>query len=188
MTIAEKAIGVEDWTIDWSHSTCEFAVRHVMVSTIKGAFLKVSGQIHFEPEDVTKSWVRAEIDMSSVDTHNPGRDDMLRGENQFDVEHFPTSNLVSTRVEPIGANRFDVVGDLTFRGITKPVTFDTTFEGTAEQMNGVVRAAFIARATIKRTDYGLPLGGIIPAGVPTLLDDIQLAMYLTCHPLEQEQS
>ena len=185
MTIAEKAVGIKDWTIDWSHSTCEFTVRHTLVSTIKGAFLKVSGLVHFEPDAPASSSVRAEIDMSSVDTHNPGRDEMLRGENQFDVEHFPTATFVSTRVEPVGVNRFLVIGDLTFRGVTNPVTFDTTFEGTAEQMNGIVRAAFIGRAAIKRTDFGLPLGGIIPAGVPSILDEIQLAMYLTCHPLEQ---
>lgn len=185
MTIVEKAAGVLDWTIDWSHSTCEFTLRHILVSTIKGGFAKVSGQIHFDPEDVTQSWVRAEIDMSSVDTHNPGRDDMLRGVDQFDVEHYPTSTFVSSRVEPTGVNRFQVVGDLTFRGVTKPVAFDTTFEGTAEQSNGIVRSAFVARGAIKRTDFGLPLGRIIPAGVPSILDEIQLAMYLTCHPLEE---
>jgi polyisoprenoid-binding protein YceI len=186
MTIAEKAVGVKDWTIDWSHSTCEFALRHNLVSTIKGAFLKVSGQIHFEPEDVSRSWVKAEIDMSSVDTHNPGRDDMLRGANQFDVEQYPTSTFVSSRVDSVGVNRFDVTGDLTFRGVTKHVVFDTTFEGTAEQMNGIVRAAFVARASINRTDFGLPLGGIIPAGVPSILDEIRLTMFLTCHPVEGE--
>jgi polyisoprenoid-binding protein YceI len=186
MTIADKAVGITDWTIDWSHSTCEFTVRHTLVSTIKGAFLKVSGQVHFEPEQVVNSWVRAEIDMSSVDTHNPGRDDMLKGANQFDVESFPTSTFESKRVEPLGVNRFLVVGDMTFRGVTNEVAFDTTFEGTAEQMNGIVRSAFVARGQIKRTDFGLPLGGIIPAGVPSVLDEIQLAMYLTCHPLEQE--
>ncbi len=185
MTIAEKAVGVKDWKIDASHSTCEFTVRHTLVSTIKGAFLKVSGQIHFDPDDASKSSVKAEIDMSSVDTHNPGRDDMLRGENQFDVEHYPTATFASHRVDPVGVNRFDVVGEMTFRGVTNPVTFDTTFEGTAEQMNGIVRAAFVARATIKRTDFGLPLGGIIPAGVPSVLDEIKLAMFLTCHPVEE---
>lgn len=186
MTIAEKAVGVNDWTIDWSHSTCEFTLRHTLVSTIKGGFLKVSGQVHFEPDNVAHSWVRAEMDMSSVDTHNPGRDDMLRGADQFDVEHYPTSTFVSKRVEPIGVNRFLVIGDMTFRGVTNEVSFDTTFEGTAEQMNGIVRAAFIGRGQIKRTDFGLPLGRIIPAGVPSILDEIQLAMYLTCHPVEEE--
>ncbi len=186
MTIVEKAAGVQDWKIDWAHSTCEFALRHTLVSTIKGAFLKVSGQIHFEPEHVANSSVRAEIDMSSVDTHNPARDDMLRGADQFDVENYPTSTFSSKRVEPLGVNRFLVVGDLTFRGVTNEVTFDTTFEGSAEQMNGMVRSAFIARAEIKRTDYGLPLGRIIPAGVPSILDEIQLTMFLTCHPLEDE--
>ncbi len=186
MTIVENTSEITDWTIDAAHSTFEFTVRHTLVSTIKGAFLKVSGQVHFEPEAVVNSWVRAEIDMSSVDMHNPGRDEMLRGADYFDVENHPTATFVSSRVEPVGVHRFLVIGDLTFRGVTNPMTFDTTFEGTAEQMNGVVRSAFIGRGAIKRTDYGLPLGRIIPAGVPSVLDEIQLAMYMTCHPLVQE--
>jgi polyisoprenoid-binding protein YceI len=66
------------------------------------------------------------------------------------------------------------------------VAFDTTFDGTAEQSNGIPRAAFTARATIKRTDFGLPLGNLIPAGVPSVMDEIQLAMYITCQPVEPE--
>jgi polyisoprenoid-binding protein YceI len=68
MTITEKAAGVTDWDIDWSHSTCEFTLRHILVSTVKGVFAKVSGQIHFEPDAIGNSWVRAEIDVASVDT------------------------------------------------------------------------------------------------------------------------
>jgi polyisoprenoid-binding protein YceI len=186
MTIVEKAAGVTDWKIDAGHSTCEFTVRHILVTTLKGVFARVSGQIHFEPKAIAASWVHAEIDVASVDTHNPGRDDMLRGPNQFDVANFPNATFVSSSVEMIDDHHFLVNGDLTFRGITQPVTFDTTFDGTAEQSNGIVRAAFTSRATIKRTDFGLPLGNIIPAGVPSVLDEIQLAMYITCQPVEQE--
>jgi polyisoprenoid-binding protein YceI len=186
MTIVEKAAGVTDWKIDPGHSTCEFTLRHILVTTLKGVFAKVSGQIHFEPRAIANSWVRAEIDVTSVDTHNPGRDDMLRGPNQFDVESFPAATFASSSVEMIDGNHFLVNGDLTFRGVTQPVTFDTTFDGTAEQSNGIARAAFTGRATIKRTDYGLPLGNIIPAGVPSVMDDIHLAMYITCQPVEAE--
>src|SRR6185437_1789495 len=139
-----------------------------------------------EPESIADSRVRAEIDVASVDTHNPGRDEMLRGPDQFDVATYPTASFVSNRVEPVKQNHFRVDGDLTFRGVTQPVTFDTSFEGTAEQPNGIERSAFVARATIKRTDFGLPLGRIIPAGVPSVLDEIQLAMYLTCQPVAKE--
>ncbi|HEX3723432.1 MAG TPA: YceI family protein [Nitrolancea sp.] len=185
MTMTEKAAGITDWTIDSGHSTCEFTLRHVLVSTIKGAFARVSGQVHFEPDAVVNSWVRAEIDVASVDTHSPSRDDMLRGPDQFDVATYPTASFASNQVNAADDRHFQVSGDLTFRGVSQPVTFDTTFEGTAEQANGIPRAAFIARATIKRTDFGLPLGRMIPAGVPSILDEIQLAMYLTCQPLEQ---
>ena len=187
MTTTDEVVRITDWNIDSSHSTCEFAVRHILVSTIKGAFAKVSGQVHYDPEAVANSWVRAEIDIASVDTHNAGRDDMLRGPDQFDVATYPTASFVSNSVDAVDVNRFDVTGEMTFRGITQPVTFATTFEGTAEQSNGITRAAFIALATIKRTDFGLSLGRIIPAGVPSMLDEIQLAMYLTCQEPPQEQ-
>jgi polyisoprenoid-binding protein YceI len=186
MTIFEKAAGVTDWKIDAGHSTCEFTLKHILVTTLKGVFAKVSGQIHFEPNAIANSWVRAEIDVASVDTHNPGRDDMLRGANQFDVASYPTATFASTSVEMIDDHHFLVNGDLTFRGVTQPVAFDTTFDGTAEQSNGIPRAAFTARATIKRTDFGLPLGNLIPAGVPSVMDEIQLAMYITCQPVEPE--
>jgi polyisoprenoid-binding protein YceI len=186
MTIVEKAAGVTDWKIDSGHSTCEFTLKHILVTTLKGVFAKVSGQIHFDPNDVAGSSVRAEIDVASVETHNPGRDDMLRGPNQFDVANFPTATFASSNVEMLDAQHFLVKGDLTFRGVAQPVTFDTTFDGTAEQSNGTPRAAFTARATIKRTDFGLPLGNLIPAGVPSVMDEIQLAMYITCQPIEPE--
>lgn len=186
MTIVEKAAGVTDWKIDSGHSTCEFTLRHILVTTLKGVFAKVGGQIHFEPNALAESWVQAEIDVASVDTHNSARDDMLRGPNQFDVASYPTATFASNSVEMIDDRHFQVNGDLTFRDITQPVTFDTTFDGTAEQSNGIVRAAFTGRATIKRTDFGLPLGNIIPAGVPSVMDEIQLAMYITCQPVEPE--
>ena len=186
MTIVEKATGVTEWKIDAGHSTCEFTLRHILVTTLKGVFAKVSGQIHFEPNAIANSWVRAEIDVASVDTHSPGRDDMLRGPNQFDVASFPTATFASTSVEMIDDHHFLANGELTFRGVSRPVVFDTTFDGTAEQSNGIVRAAFTGRTTIKRTDFGLPLGNIIPAGVPSVMDDIQLAMYITCQPVEPE--
>jgi polyisoprenoid-binding protein YceI len=183
MTIAEKAVGVTDWTIDSVHSTFEFSFRHSMVSTIKGAFQNVSGEVHFDPEAVAESWVRTEIDMASVDSHNPGRDDHARGASFLDSENHPTSTFVSKRVEPVESNRFRVVGDLTFRGITQEVTFDTVFAGTAERRDETLCSAFVARGTIKRTDFGMELGGLIPAGFPAISNEIDLAMYMTCRPL-----
>lgn len=173
-----------DWQIDAGHSTFEWAIRHMLVSTIKGAFVGVSGTIRYDPEDVTASRVRAEIDMTTVDSHNAGRDERLRGETMFDVARYPTATFASGRVESLEGQHFRVIGDLTLRGVTREVAFDTTFEGIAEQPNGIPRAAFTARATIRRTAFGFNPGREMPAGGLTTSDEVALTMYTTCHPAE----
>lgn len=171
-----------DWRIDAGHSTFEWAIRHMLVSTIKGAFAGVSGTIRYDPADLAGCAVRAEIDMTTVDSHNAGRDEHLRGENVFDIARYPTASFASTRVEPLGGQHFRVIGDLTLRGVTREVAFDTTFEGVAEQPNGIPRAAFTARATIRRTRFGFNPGREMPAGGLTTSDEVALTMYTTCHP------
>jgi len=186
MTIAQESIGVTDWTIDSVHSTFEFALRHSMVSTIKGAFENVNGQVHFDPQRLSNSWVRAEIEMSSINSHNQGRDHHARGSDFLDVANHPMATFVSTRVEPQDGDRFMVVGDLTFRGVTNEVNFDTAFEGSTQRMDGSLCSAFVGRGTIKRTDFGLSLGVLIPAGFPAISNEIDLVMYMTCFPATAE--
>lgn len=175
---------ITDWVIDSGHSTFEFAVRHMRVATVKGAFASVSGEIHFDPDDITSASVHAEIDMASVDSHNAGRDETLRSDRYFDVEHFPTATFVSRRVEPGDGESFRVTGDLTLRGVTREVTFDTTHEGVQLMPNDAYRTAFTGRATIRRTDFGFEPGRELPGGGYTVSDEVQLAMYTTCNPAE----
>lgn len=177
---------IADWVIDPAHSTFEFAVRHMRVSTIKGAFSGVSGEIHYDPDSVEGSSVRAEIDMSTIDTHNANRDERLRGESHFNVAEFPTATFVSKRVEPRSDERFDVVGDLTLHGVTREVVFDTVYEGVQELPNGAFRAAFTALTTIGRLDFGFAPGNELPGGGYTVSDEVQLAMYTSCNPASQE--
>jgi polyisoprenoid-binding protein YceI len=122
--------------------------------------------------------------MHSIDSHSAGRDEHLRGESYFDIARFPTASFVSTRVEPLEAGHFRVIGDLTLRDVTREVAFDTTFEGAVEQPNGVMRAAFTARATIRRTEFGFAPGREMPIGGLTTSDEVALTMYTTCRPTE----
>lgn len=174
---------ITDWIIDANHSTFEFAVRQVVVSTIKGAFSGVSGEIHFDPERPENASVRAEIDISTLDTHHAGRDAKILGEGFFEVEKYPTATFESTRVASTGDGRFAVTGDLTLRGVTREVTFDTTFQGTHLQVDGTPRGAFIALASINRTDFGFGLGNQLPGGGMTHTDEVKLAMYTTVKPV-----
>lgn len=178
-------VQTNDWKIDASHSVVEFSVRHVLVSTVKGWFPNVSGRIHYEPDRVEDSSVEAEIDVASVTTHAQGRDDHLRGENNFDVARYPTASFASTQVEAQPDGTLRVTGDLTFHGVTRPIPFSVTFDGTAEQANGITRAAFTAKGTIRRTDFGLAPGRELPGGGTTVSNEVRLTMHLTCQPAEQ---
>lgn len=186
MSTQTQAPAVVDWKIDASHSTVEFTVRHVLVSTIKGWFPDVTGELHYDPDHVEASWVRATIAVGSVLTPAPGRDEKLRGPDNFDVETYPTATFVSTRVEPLAGNRFRVVGDLTLHGVTRQVPIETIFEGTAVQGNGITRAAFSGHTTVRRTDFGFAAGRPLPGGGITVSDEVALAFYLTCHPIVTE--
>jgi len=173
------------WTIDHVHSTFEFAVRQMKVSTVKGAFSGVTGEIHFDPADVASSSVQVEVDMSTVDSHNAGRDETLRGERFFEVEKYPTATFNSTKVLPNADGTFQVVGDLSFHGVTREVDFNTVFEGLQMTPADIYRGAFTARATIKRSEFGFGQGQPLPGGGFSLSDEVELAMFTSVKPKEQ---
>jgi polyisoprenoid-binding protein YceI len=173
---------IANWTIDANHSTFEFAVRQVVVSTIKGAFSGVSGEIHFDHDDLAACSVNAVVDISTLSTHHAGRDAKILGEGFFDVESFPTASFVSSGVSRSADGPYEVTGDLTLRGVTKQVTFDATFQGTHLQVDGTPRGAFIATTSINRTDFGFGLGNQLPGGGMTHSDEVKLAMFTTIKP------
>jgi polyisoprenoid-binding protein YceI len=182
-----SAAGIEkitDWKIDTGHSTFEFSVRQMRVSTIKGAFAGVTGEIHYDPDDVASCWVRAEVDVTTIDSHSAGRDETLRGERFFDGANYPTATFASTRVEPAGDGRLLVRGDLTLKGVTREVTFDTVFEGVQRTPTDTYRGAFTARTTILRTYFGFGLGAPLEGGGFVHSDEVQLAMYTSVAPKE----
>ena len=177
---------VTDWVIDTNHSTFEFAVRHVVVSTIKGAFSGVTGEIHFDPDAPEEARVQATIDISTLDTHNQFRDEKILGEGFFEVEKYPTATFRSTQVTAQPDGHYQVAGDLTLRGVTQAMVFDTTFAGTQGHIDGTPRGAFVALGSIKRTDFGFGLGSDLPGGGKTHVDEVQLAMYTTVKPKPAE--
>jgi polyisoprenoid-binding protein YceI len=177
---------VTDWIIDTNHSTFEFTVRHVVVSTIKGAFSGVTGEIRFDPDTPEHASVQATIDISTLDTHHQFRDGKILGEGFFEVEKYPTATFTSTSVSAQPDGHFAVVGDLTLRGVTKEMVFDTTFVGTQGHIDGTPRGAFVALGSIKRTDFGFGLGNDLPGGGKTHVDEVTLAMYTTVKPKPSE--
>ena len=155
------------WTIDLSHSEVSFVVRHLVVSKVRGSFRRFSGELQIS-EDISASSATATIDMASVDTRDPARDDHLRSADYFDVERYPTMTFRSTGVRRHG-ERFVVSGDLEIHGVTRPVELTVEFNGVTPDPWGGTRAGFSATTEINRRDFGIDLriplvGGGIAVG------------------------
>ena len=143
------------WQIDTKHSQIEFAVRHMMLSTVRGRFKQFSGDITIDEQNPENSQFAATIDVASIDTGDEGRDGHLRSADFFDVAQYPTATYTSTRIEKTGEDTYKVYGDLTLHGVTKEVPLELTLEGVTKDMQGNRRAGFTVQASFNRKDFGL---------------------------------
>ena len=112
------------WTLDSSHSSAQFSVRHMMVSNVRGEFTKVTGTGQWNGKDFTSASVDVTIDVASINTHDPKRDGHLKTADFFDVEKFPTITFKSTKVEQVSAGKLRMTGNLTMHGVTKPIVLN----------------------------------------------------------------
>ena len=142
------------WVIDRSHSSVEFVARHLVVSKVKGRFSEFDGTIKVDPIDPLASTVETAIQVASIDTGDEQRDAHLRAADFFDAEQFPTITFRSTGLRQDGGD-FEVAGDLTIRGVTKPVTLTLEYNGSSPDPWGGQRAGFSAETEVNRRDYGL---------------------------------
>jgi polyisoprenoid-binding protein YceI len=142
------------YAIEAAHTSVEFVGRHLMITKVRGRFEDVRGQITID-EEPTKSHVEVEIGVASVSTGNSDRDGHLRSADFFDVEQYPTIRFASTAVKPVRANAWEVVGDLTVHGVTKPVILQVDFDGGGASPMGDQRIGFSASTDIDREDFGL---------------------------------
>ncbi len=169
---------VRTWNIDASHSIAEFAVRHMMVSTVKGRFGRLEGAIEGDEANPTASSVRATIDVASIDTHDEQRDAHLRSDDFFNAEKYPHITFVSKRVERVDAENFRVVGDLTIRDVTKEVVLETEFEGQVRDPYGNQRAGFTGTTQINRSDFGVSFNGVLEAGGVIVGDKVKITLHI----------
>jgi polyisoprenoid-binding protein YceI len=175
-TQGAPATGVTIWQIDPAHSTVEFAVKHMMVTTVKGQFTGISGTITLDEADLARSSVAVEIDAASVTTRDPQRDGHLRSADFFDVANHPKITFTSTRVEALGPDRLRVTGDLTIRGVTRPVVLDVTYHGRGVTPFGTTIVAFSAETTISRADFGLTWNVALEAGGVLVSDAVKISI------------
>jgi len=169
-------VALETWKIDPSHSAIGFSVRHMVVSKTRGRFTKWSGQIRFDPANPAASSVEVTIDPASIDTADAQRDAHLRSPDFFDVEKYPVASFRSTKVEDRGGDRYDITGDLTIHGVTRPVVLDAVYEGSGKDPWGVERAGFIASTTIVRKDFGLEWNKALDTGGVLVGEKVELSL------------
>lgn len=146
------------WIINANHSAAQFAVRHMMVSWVPGQFNRIVGVLHFDPEDAASSTLDAEIDAASIYTGVEDRDNHLRSPDFLDVGKYPAITFKSTRVEPDGLDQALVHGDLTIRGVTRPVILNTRWAGPAhfdDEGKIYTSFGFQAQTVINREDFGI---------------------------------
>jgi polyisoprenoid-binding protein YceI len=147
---------VQTWNIDPAHTAAQFSVRHLGISTVRGAFTKVSGSVQYDPSDPTKTTIEATIDANSVDTRVEKRDNDLRSPDFFDVAKYPTLIFKSKRVETAGAGKLKLVGDLTIHGVTKEVVLDVDGPSAPiKDPRGNLHMGVSATTTVNRKDFGV---------------------------------
>ena len=163
------------WKIDPAHSSAQFSVRHLAISTVRGAFSSVNGSINFDDKDVTKSTVDVTIEVNSVDTRQPDRDKDLKSDKFFDATNYPNITFKSTKVEQAGSGKLKVTGDLTIRGTTKSVVLDV--DGPTSPVKdpwGNSRAAASATTKVNRQDYGVKWNAKLDNGGVVVGDDVAI--------------
>jgi polyisoprenoid-binding protein YceI len=166
-----SAAQIQTWGIDPSHSSAEFAVRHLGISTVRGDFEKVSGKVSYDSMDVGKSSIEATIDATTINTRIEARDKDLRSPHFFDVEKYPVITFKSKRIESAGAGKLRVTGDLTMHGVTKEVVMDV--DGPTlpvKDSSGATRMGVAATAKINRRDFDIN-GGTVAVG-----DEVQVTL------------
>jgi polyisoprenoid-binding protein YceI len=162
------------YTIDVSHSRIGFVARHAMVTKVRGAFNEFEGTAVIDGADPAKSSVSVKIKAASIDTRNADRDAHLRSNDFFSMDEFPEITFVSTAVEPAGPSTYDVTGDLTIKGVTKPVTVPFEFGGAVVDPWGNQRIGFEGSVVVNRKDWGVNWNAALEAGGVLVSEKITL--------------
>jgi polyisoprenoid-binding protein YceI len=172
-------MALEKWKFDTVHSNVSFSVRHLMISRVHGSFKTWSGALETDEANPANSGLQASIDVASIDTKEPQRDEHLRSADFFDAANHPNITFTSTSVKKVDDEHYKVTGDLSIRGVSKPVTLDVDYFGRQKDPWGGERAGFSAKTSIDRKDFGLvfniPLegGGFVVGDKVDIVLDVQ---------------
>ncbi len=171
------------WNIDTAHTNVGFTVKHMMVSRVRGNFNDFEGTIKGDPENLANAKVQFKVNMDSINTNNEHRDNHLRSADFFEVEKYPTMDFESTKIVETSEDEYDLVGNLTIKGVTKEVTFKAEFEGKAVMPGGEQEVAgFTVNGSINREDFGLTWNQALETGGFVVGSKIKITLELEANP------
>ncbi|WP_044003346.1 YceI family protein [Hymenobacter swuensis] len=161
------------WVLDPMHSEVQFKIKHLVISTVTGAFKKFDGSAETEGDSFDNAQVRMSLDVDSIDTNQEQRDQHLKADDFFAVATYPNITFESTGLTKSGSD-YKLTGNLTIKDVTKPVTLDVEYGGTATDFYGNTKAGFEVSGKINRKDFGLTWEGITEAGSIVVGEDVKL--------------
>jgi polyisoprenoid-binding protein YceI len=164
------------WTVDPVHSSVEFHVKHLGITTVKGQFTKFEGALEVDDDGAR---ARGTVDVASVDTREPQRDEHLRSPDFFEVESFPRIAFQSTAIRPLDDDEFEIDADLTIHGVTRNVTLRATLEGTETDPQGNERIGVSASTQISRADFGMKFNAALGSGNLVVADKVKILVELS---------
>ena len=173
LTLAPADLSGE-YAIDPTHSRIGFVARHAMVTKVRGAFNAFDGKARLDFADPAASTAELTIDVASVDTRQAQRDEHLRTNDFFDIATYPTISFTGTAVEQVDDTTYRLTGDLTIKGVTRPVVVDFDYTGAAKDPYGNTRLGFEGRATINRSDFGVTFNAALETGGVLVSEKITL--------------
>ena len=162
------------WVLDPTHSELGFKIKHLMISNVSGSFKNFNAEVETEDEDFSTAEISLNAEMAYISTNNEQRDAHLRTSDFFEVEKFPELHFKSTKVEKIDSDSFALHGDLTLKGVTKPVKLSVEYNGVTKDPWGGERAGFVITGKIKRTDWGVNFNGVLETGGVMLGEEVKI--------------
>lgn len=165
----------DTWVIDPSHSSVQFAIDHLVISEVTGSFNTFQGNLTMTGDDFTTAKISGEIDVQSVDTKNGQRDGHLKAPDFFDVANHPKIIFESSSIKKVGNNSYSMKGKLTIKGITKEITMEVIYKGTAKFM-GQTKTGIKATGTIDRTEFGLKYNSMLEAGGAVVGKEVRITL------------
>ena len=162
------------WVLDPTHSELGFKIKHLMISNISGSFQQFEVEVETEGDDFSTAQIRATAEIASIHTNNEQRDHHLRNSDFFEAETYPQLSFQSTSIEKLDEDTFLVNGDLTMKGVRKPVKLQVEYSGITKDPWGGVRAGYTITGKLNRSDWGINFNGVLETGGLALSEEVKL--------------